>query len=168
MREFRASLPMALLRAREAVMGEFRPNLAENGINEQQWRVLRALGSADDEEIAVGELAERTLLLGPSLSRILVKLEAQELIQRRTDTDDARRSHISITRAGLALVRRVAPQSEQIYAGIEARFGRTRLAELLAELSELAEQEESWQHAAQRAAADQRSRQDAPKRRGGR
>ena len=42
-RDTRRSLPMALLRARETVMARFRPMLAENDINEQQWRVLRVL-----------------------------------------------------------------------------------------------------------------------------
>jgi homoprotocatechuate degradation regulator HpaR len=156
MREFRASLPMALLRAREAVMGEFRPNLAENGLSEQQWRVLRALSSVADAGsgsgpdglgIGVGELADRTLLLGPSLSRILVKLEEEGLVERTLDENDARRSHITITDDGVDLVRKIAPQSEVIYAGIERRFGRKRLAALVAELHELAEQERAWQAA---------------------
>jgi homoprotocatechuate degradation regulator HpaR len=145
MRTFRSSLPMALLRAREAVMNEFRPNLAENGINEQQWRVLRALASTVDDDMSVGQLADHTLLLGPSLSRILVKLEEQGVIERRVDDDDARRSYISINAAGLALVRNIAPQSESIYGGIEQRFGRERLAKLLLELTELTQQEETWQ-----------------------
>ncbi len=43
MRAFSSSLPMALLRAREAVMRRFRPGLRDHGVTEQQWRVLRAL-----------------------------------------------------------------------------------------------------------------------------
>ena len=43
MREFSRSLPMSLLRAREAVMRQFRPSLREHGLTEQQWRILRAL-----------------------------------------------------------------------------------------------------------------------------
>jgi homoprotocatechuate degradation regulator HpaR len=137
MRGFSLSLPMALLRAREAVMNDFRPSLHAHGINEQQWRVLRALFGSPDP-IAVGDLAEQTLLLGPSLSRILTKLEEGDLVSRRADDDDARRSYISITKAGRTLVRSIAPDSESVYAGIEQRFGKQRLHELLAELTELA------------------------------
>ena len=43
LREFDRSLPMALLRAREAVMARFRPLFRLHGVTEQQWRVLRAL-----------------------------------------------------------------------------------------------------------------------------
>lgn len=144
MRSFTKSLPMALLRAREAVMNEFRPNLAAHDLNEQQWRVLRALSSAEPT-IGVGELANRTLLLGPSLSRILVRLEEQKLIARTLDPFDARRSHIGITPKGVELVGAIAPDSEQIYGGIERRFGKARLAKLIAELDALTEQESRWQ-----------------------
>ena len=43
MREFSRSLPMSLLRAREAVMRQFRPSLRQHGLTEQQWRILRDL-----------------------------------------------------------------------------------------------------------------------------
>lgn len=145
MRDFSASLPMALLRAREAVMDEFRPNLAAHDINEQQWRVLRALAAAEGCGVTVGELADRTLLLGPSLSRILVKLDERALITRTVDAADGRRSFITLTKPGITLVNKVAPQSERIYAGIEARFGRARLDALLHELDELTAQERAWQ-----------------------
>ena len=47
MREFSRSLPMSLLRAREAVMRQFRPSLRNHGLTEQQWRILRALTAVD-------------------------------------------------------------------------------------------------------------------------
>lgn len=153
MRGFESSLPMALLQAREAVMEEFRPNLSEHGITEQQWRVLRALASNDDGRgTGIGELADRVLLLGPSLSRIVATLEERRLIRRDRDDTDARRSQISITTDGLALVRSVAPRSEQIYGGIEERFGRERLARLIIELTDLAEQEAAHQRQAEHTA----------------
>ncbi len=77
MREFSRSLPMSLLRAREAVMRQFRPSLRSHGLTEQQWRILRALTAVD--EIEVTELARVAFLLGPSLSRILRDLEARAL-----------------------------------------------------------------------------------------
>src|ERR1700733_13067605 len=75
MRDFSRSLPMSLLRAREAVMRQFRPSLRDHGLTEQQWRILRALASVD--RIEVTELARVAFLLGPSLSRILRDLEAR-------------------------------------------------------------------------------------------
>lgn len=136
MRSFDESLPMALLSAREAAMRLFRPTLADHGLTEQQWRVLRAL-TAEDEPIEVGPLADRTSLLAPSLTRILVNLEERSLIAREVAAHDQRRSVISLTSAGEALVASVAPESEAQYAEIERRFGTARLRSLIHELHEL-------------------------------
>src|SRR5437588_12426687 len=98
MREFSRSVPMSLLRAREAVMRQFRPSLRDHGLTEQQWRILRALASVDTIEVT--ELARVAFLLGPSLSRILRDLEARQLIQRRVVKADQRRDLVSISARG--------------------------------------------------------------------
>jgi homoprotocatechuate degradation regulator HpaR len=128
MREFSRSLPMSLLRAREAVMRQFRPSLRNHGLTEQQWRILRALSAV--EAIEVTELAHMAFLLGPSLSRILRDLEGRQLVERRTDEADQRRAVVSISAKGLKLIEAVAPTSEAIYAEITRRFGARRLSEL--------------------------------------
>jgi homoprotocatechuate degradation regulator HpaR len=128
MREFSRSLPMALLRAREAVMRRFRPSLRSHGLTEQQWRILRALAAVEESEVT--ELARTAFLLGPSLSRILRDLEARRLIERRTAESDLRRGVVSISEKGLRLMEEVAPSSEAIYAAITKRFGARKLLEL--------------------------------------
>jgi homoprotocatechuate degradation regulator HpaR len=128
MREFSRSLPMSLLRAREAVMRQFRPSLRDHGLTEQQWRILRALASIDTIEVT--ELARVAFLLGPSLSRILRDLEARHLIERRIAKADLRRGVVSISPRGLKLIEAVAPTSEAIYAAISRRYGARKLAEL--------------------------------------
>lgn len=135
MREFSRSLPMSLLRAREAVMRQFRPSLRHHSLTEQQWRILRALTAVD--AIEVTELARVAFLLGPSLSRILRDLEARELIERRTAEADLRRGVVSISAKGLKLIEAVAPTSEAIYASITRRFGARKLGELQAMLGAL-------------------------------
>src|SRR3954462_11463778 len=128
MREFSRSLPMSLLRAREAVMRQFRPSLRNHGLTEQQWRILRALTAV--ETIEVTELAQVAFLLGRSLSRILRDLEARHLIERQVVKTDQRRNLVSISAKGLKLIETVAPSSEAIYAGITRRYGARKLAEL--------------------------------------
>ncbi|MGJ4929611.1 homoprotocatechuate degradation operon regulator HpaR [Bradyrhizobium sp. HKCCYLS2038] len=135
MRDFSQSLPMALLRAREAVMRQFRPSLRQHGLTEQQWRILRALSAV--EMIEVTELARVAFLLGPSLSRILRDLEARGLIQREVDARDMRRGVLSISPRGLRLIAQVAPSSEAIYASIATRYGARKLAALHKMLGEL-------------------------------
>jgi homoprotocatechuate degradation regulator HpaR len=128
MRDFSRSLPMSLLRAREAVMRQFRPSLRDHGLTEQQWRILRALASIDSIEVT--ELARVAFLLGPSLSRILRDLEARHLIERRIAKADLRRGVVSISAKGLKLIEAVAPTSEAIYAAISRRYGARKLVQL--------------------------------------
>jgi homoprotocatechuate degradation regulator HpaR len=136
-REFSRSLPMSLLRAREAVMRQFRPSLRGHDLTEQQWRILRALTTV--ESIEVTELAQRAFLLGPSLSRILRDLEKRRLIERKAAKADLRRAMVSISPKGLRLIEAVAPTSEAIYAEITRRYGARKLAELQAMLHVLEE-----------------------------
>jgi homoprotocatechuate degradation regulator HpaR len=137
LRGFAVSLPMSLLRAREAAMQHFRPMLRSHGMTEQQWRVMRALSSKRAVEFS--ELVEMTFLLAPSMSRILKELENRKLIARETTDEDARKVNVSITAAGLRLIEKVAPHSEFIYAQISSRYGQKKLATLQAMLKELEE-----------------------------
>ena len=131
LREFGHSLPMELLKAREAAMARFRPMLRKHGLTEQQWRVLRVL--AEYRKIDATELAKRSLLLAPSLSRILQFLEREKLVKRTADTRDQRRSLFAQTKKGQTLYEEIAPESEALYAQIESRFGEEKL-DLLYEL----------------------------------
>jgi homoprotocatechuate degradation regulator HpaR len=135
MREFSRSLPMSLLRAREAVMRQFRPALRRHDLTEQQWRILRALAAID--AIEVTELARTAFLLGPSLSRILRDLDARGLIERKTAETDLRRGVVTISEKGVKLMEVVAPSSEAIYAAITRRYGARKLGELQEMLASL-------------------------------
>jgi len=128
MRPFRRSLPMQLLRAREAVMQEFRPHLRAKNLSEQQWRVLRALIERGAMEI--NALADVCAVHAASLSRMLPQLGERGLLTRKADPADQRRSVIAVSARGRALFETIAPESEQIYAGIEKRLGAAELREL--------------------------------------
>lgn len=135
LREFDRSLPMTLLKAREAVLRKFTPSLRERDLSAQQWRVLRALDEIDSRDAS--EISKLCAILMPSLSRILRNLEGRKLIRRESCPDDQRRSLISITSKGSKLVDEIAPVSEQQYAEIERRFGAKNLAELYEKLGQL-------------------------------
>lgn len=133
----RRSLPMALLRAREAVMARFRPMLAEHDVTEQQWRVLRVLNEASPLDAT--EVADRASILAPSLTRIIRTLEERTFITRRKAEDDGRRILLSIAEAGTALIEEVAPEQKQIYEDIVTRYGEEKIEHLLDLLEELSE-----------------------------
>ncbi|MBK8458350.1 MAG: homoprotocatechuate degradation operon regulator HpaR [Phyllobacteriaceae bacterium] len=128
-RDTRRSLPIALLRAREAVMARFRPMLAQHDINEQQWRVIRVL--CESGELDATELAERALVLAPSLTRMLKSLKTRKLIVMRKDKNDGRRTLISNTPAAQTLIEAVAPESTAIYRDLEQGLGKAEMERLL-------------------------------------
>ena len=128
MRPFEQSLPMALLRAREAVMRGFRRLLREHGINEQEWRIMRALMEADSLEI--GELAGRVFILKPSATRTIKNLQARKIVSRSRLDSDQRRALIALTPKGRALFDELAPRSELEYARLTRLVGVGDMAEL--------------------------------------
>ncbi len=135
MRDFSHSLPMVLLKGREATMQLFRPMLHAAGVTEQQWRVLRILGH--DGSLEISELARRCLIMMPSISRTLQNMEAKGWVSRQAMTGDKRKSEISITGEGRDLVTRNIVESDRIYAYIHQRFDADKMASLKELLDEL-------------------------------
>jgi homoprotocatechuate degradation regulator HpaR len=130
------SLPMALLRAREAVMSRFRPLMASHGVTEQQWRAIRVL--AESGPLDASQLAARCCILRPSMTLILRTLGTRKLVARKRNEHDGRRLVLEATPKAIALIRRVAPESNAIYRELETEFGRERVERLLDILEELA------------------------------
>ena len=135
MRKFEDSLPLQLLKAREASMNFFRPLLLEHGITEQQWRVLRALYAYG--ELESKQLAQHCCILSPSLTGIIKRLEQQGYIQRRKSETDQRRTLISLTASSHALFEQVSPEVEKRYQQLLERFGESNLQQLSALLQAL-------------------------------
>ncbi len=137
LRGFKRSLPMSLLRAREAVMKKFMPSLKEHGLSPQQWRVIRAL--QEENGLDISELSERCQLLMPSLSRIIQNLDSRKLVERQSVETDQRRSAIFLTGSGRSLFDLVAPKSIERYNHITEKFGYGKLELLYDLLDELVE-----------------------------
>jgi len=133
--EFGKSLPMSLLRAREAVMKKFIPTLKKHGLSPQQWRVIRFLEQEDGLEMS--ELAERCFLMVPSLSRISKNLESRGLIIRKTVINDQRRSELFLSDTGRKLYAKIAPKSAERYRHISQQYGEDKLQLLSKLLDEL-------------------------------
>lgn len=131
------NLPHLLLYARETLMVRFRPILAEAGLSEPQWRVLRHLYDAGTLD-AVG-LVRRCQVLAPSLTRMLRSLESAGLIERAQDANDLRRQVIGLSDKGRALVQRLSPRIEAVYQELEAQIGKDRLDRLYREIDAMLE-----------------------------
>ncbi|WP_341861798.1 homoprotocatechuate degradation operon regulator HpaR [Gymnodinialimonas sp. 57CJ19] len=126
------TLPIALLRVREAVMDRLRPVLSAYGISEAQWRVLRVLqeiGHAD-----ASQLAQQACISPPSLTRILRNLAEREFLSLEKDKADGRRTVIELSPEGEALIVKLTPPVTQIHMDIEARLDADRVENFLNEL----------------------------------
>lgn len=123
------SLPIALIRAREGVMSPIREMLAETGITEQQWRVLRVL--TEYGRMDAKTLANRSSLLFPSLTRIAATLRDKGLVTQTRDDKDRRRQFIEATPEGRKIIADRAAQSAEIVASFKATLGPENYETLL-------------------------------------
>ena len=134
-RSLRDSIPIALIRSREAVVRHFRPMLAEYDVTEQQWRVLRVLGEAG--VLDATEVGSRAVVMGPSITRIIRALDERGLITRERDETDGRRVLLELTADGKKLLADAKPRSHAVYTRIEKAFGAEKLSALVDMLNEL-------------------------------
>ncbi|MGY6703659.1 homoprotocatechuate degradation operon regulator HpaR [Roseinatronobacter sp.] len=134
LRKFEKSLPIALLRTREATTRLFKPFIDSHDLTMPQWRVLRALAEAD--ALDARTLSERCVILPPSLTRIFRAMTQRGLI-RQVACADARRHMVAVTEEGRALFEQVLEESEPDYMRLAGAFGPERLDLLLDLLNEL-------------------------------
>ncbi len=113
-------------------MAHTRPSLREHGLSDQQWRVLRVLGEHAQEASGVetGRVAKEAFLLGPSLTGVLTRMERDGLIERQRCPQDARRTVVRATSAGLAKVQTLSQTIEAHYAWMEQLLGKPQLTAL--------------------------------------
>jgi len=138
MRKYEDSIPLKLLKAREATMSLFRPVLQSIPLTEQQWRVIRAL--VEHGELESKQLADLCCILSPSLTGIISRLEQQDYIHRRRSPEDQRRVLISLTDKARQMFDSVSPSLEARYQEITKQFSKEnmqQLAELLDQLSQI-------------------------------
>lgn len=129
------SLPIALARAREKVMAPIRQMLADSGITEQQWRVLRVL--AEEGPLDASRLAERACLLLPSLTRILQSMARNGLVSREADKVDRRRQVVQITPAGQEIIDANQERAVEIAQSFVLALGQKRFDQLIDTLDRL-------------------------------
>ena len=102
-------------------MARFRPVLNEQGVTEQQWRILRALLQEDGLEPR--QLCERCLISSPSIAGVLARMEEAGWIDRERMGHDQRRVKVTLTSQARELGERMTPRVERQYADLEALVG---------------------------------------------
>ncbi|KQV36985.1 hypothetical protein ASC96_26540 [Rhizobium sp. Root1204] len=127
---------MLLLRGREALLAEYRPIFRGRNLTEQQWRILRFLELISPLDAT--SLSEKSMILPPSLTRIMRDLEARGLLSRTDNRSGPSRVLLSITEEGRELVKNMAPKIADGLAQAQSKLNRTEQRQLLALLEKLA------------------------------
>ncbi|KRP76920.1 MULTISPECIES: homoprotocatechuate degradation operon regulator HpaR [Pseudomonas] len=131
----RQSLTLALLQAREAAMSFFRPSLNEHGLTEQQWRIIRIL--EQHGELEIYQLAELACILKPSMTGVLVRMEAAGMVHRRKAEQDQRRVLITLADKGKASFESMSQCMEANYQRLQDQLGAEKFQTLLGLLDDL-------------------------------
>ncbi|BCM02519.1 MarR family transcriptional regulator [Ralstonia solanacearum] len=95
-------LPALLGRAWHLVSTQFHAVVEQHGLSVLEWRVLSTLASNGPMSISV--LAEKAVSKQPTVTRLLLRLEAQGHVERSTSRDDRRYTLVRVTRNGRRLV----------------------------------------------------------------
>lgn len=107
------------------------------GLTDQQWRVLRALG--EQEPMAPNQLSSVCMLLGPSLTRMLTGMEQVGLISRSRSQQDQRKQEVYLTEKGQALLARIKPLIENQHNALEEKIGKALMDRVYRDLDSLLE-----------------------------
>jgi DNA-binding MarR family transcriptional regulator len=103
--EFRAW--RGLIRLRETAMREIDHRLREGGdLTLSDYGVLITLVSAPGMRLRMSELGARRMLTPSGITRVVVHLEARELVRREADPADGRGAFAAMTRRGIEALRR--------------------------------------------------------------
>ena len=108
----------------------------EFGLSIWQWRVLAVLGETD--ALTSTEVAERTFMDKPSVSRTAASLIERDLIPRQTDSIDRRRAPLSLTQAGRAIYLAITPRALDCERALLSALSPQDTAQLQALLTRLA------------------------------
>ena len=116
-------------------MGFFRPSLNQQGLTEQQWRIIRILRQSGEMEIH--QLANQACILKPSMTGVLSRMERDGLVRRWKSAQDQRRVFVGLTEQGQQCFISMSEDMERNYQRLLGQFGDEKLQQLLGLLNEL-------------------------------
>ena len=115
--------------------GEISDTMAPYGITPAQYNVLRILRGSHPDRLTCSDIGERLLDRTPDVTRLLNRLERNDLVERRRAEHDRRVVEVSVTEKGLALLRRM----EEDIEAAQQRLTKHLTPEEHRQLSELLE-----------------------------
>ncbi|WP_216213129.1 MarR family winged helix-turn-helix transcriptional regulator [Amycolatopsis aidingensis] len=95
-----------LTRAARVVTFRVEQLLKPEGFSLDQWLVVEAL--AEQRGLSMADLATRTMVTGPTLTRVVDKLVSNAVVYREVDAEDRRRVRVYLSPRGRAAYKRIA------------------------------------------------------------
>lgn len=87
--------------------------LKQNDMDQPSWRVLMLLG--DKNPTTVGELSRRSVTKISTITRILIRMEKEELVQRRPFADDNRVIEVFILPKGQEILEKLKFLADDLF-----------------------------------------------------
>lgn len=132
-----SSLNVCLIQARDTLMSIFRPLLNENGVTDQQWRIILLL--AENGILDFQDLANQACILRPSLTGILTRLEQSGYIVRLKPSNDQRRVFLKLTKKGEDFYQQFSLKVDKCYDELEQLFSNDEIKDLRQRLNHFSE-----------------------------
>jgi MarR family transcriptional regulator, organic hydroperoxide resistance regulator len=105
-------VPYLLERASQLLSERFHAELAEEGIEVSDWRILAVLLEASP--LPVNDLSDRTMLPQPTTSHALTRLEARKCVARRAGAEDKRVRLVELTPTGRQLAKKLEQRADRL------------------------------------------------------
>jgi DNA-binding MarR family transcriptional regulator len=118
---------LKLIKVSESIRGASEAIFKRNGLSSPQYNVLRILRGAGDDALSCQEISARMLQRVPDITRLLDRLVAKGLVDRRRSDSDRRVVRSRITDGGLRLL---AAIDGPLQAQVRRQFARLKTAEL--------------------------------------
>lgn len=110
---------VSLARTHALVQHAAEEMLAEHGVTQTQYNVLRILRGAGAEGLCRNAIRDRMLARVPDVTRLLDRMEDAGLVERERGEEDRRYVTARITREGLKVLTRIEPPLREF---LETRF----------------------------------------------
>ena len=128
---------LELMRVHEALRKGSDALFKAHGLTQAQFNVLRILRGAPEEGLPTAEVGARLVNRLPDVTRLVDRMEASGLVQRRRSTEDRRVVIVTLTAGGKALVDSLDDPVLELHLGQFAGLSGAKLEALLALLQEL-------------------------------
>lgn len=129
----------SLYRAQVAVLRDLLAEFPDHGISFTEYDVIFNLYRQPGHALRIRDLNTHLLLTQPSVSRLLDRLAARGIVEKKRDPADARGTIVSLTQAGIDVFRKVGTAHAESIVARMAPLSPEELAQLSALTTKLRE-----------------------------